>query len=844
MTAPTIFPVATTSHAPMLTRVAGIHLATMAAGDAPYRAVVLGPAGAGKSRLMRQLRHTLAHAGREFVVVGARDRIEALPADSVALIDDAHLLSSDRLAQIAARIADPEAMIVLAARPWPQDAALTAIVDALEHTQPAILLGHLSRADVGRVLAETGPLPACVDAILHLTGGISWLVGECLAIHDASGCADDHAHTGLLDGLQDVIAHRLATVDPAVRDLVHDRCLALDDVTQGPSPEEEELLVAGHVEGLLLRNGRPVPAVRHAVRAAVPAERLVALYLARSSEPAEATALREMLGGLRDPRVAVALLNEGDALAVRDSRRAEDLYRLAAEAGADAAAVAIRIAELSWARGEVDAAGNLLDGAHMEHDHPDRDRAADTAAAIWAARGLMTMSDTVYRSVVPDSPHTRARAAMAALAVADPERLIEAAPPAAQTMPSTLGVAMELLTRGLRDSVDGPAQSALTDLVRASEMYSASAAAGPSPELPAVIAAIAAINLGELDVASSVLDTALQDRHGWAHDRLLLWRTWVALQQEHAHDVESAVQSIAPVSRSLSPRDRLLFDAISLAIARRYHDATAVIGAWRGARESLLRARFDVFSHLPLGEFVLTAARVGQSDRMRPHFDGALAQIARLGSPPLWSAHPHWTGIQQAILLGRPGDLAPHARALVDAAPHNPLAAMMAQAGRVWTSVLAGTVNADVVEKAALGLATVGLAWDGARLAGHGAGRTQDRRTISRLLACARRLHPREELRPATLEEDTVSAPAKPRSYDDLSPREREVAALVIEGKTYAEIGTAIFISPRTAEHHIARIRRRLGATTRSDLISKLRAVIDDETAEGAAAAASDRESA
>ena len=56
-----------------------------------------------------------------------------------------------------------------------------------------------------------------------------------------------------------------------------------------------------------------------------------------------------------------------------------------------------------------------------------------------------------------------------------------------------------------------------------------------------------------------------------------------------------------------------------------------------------------------------------------------------------------------------------------------------------------------------------------------------------------------------------------------LSERELEVARLVLQGKTYAEIGETIFISPRTAEHHIAHIRRRLGATSRSDLIAKLR---------------------
>ncbi|CAL4858700.1 hypothetical protein MMM2322_00337 [Microbacterium sp. MM2322] len=64
-----------------------------------------------------------------------------------------------------------------------------------------------------------------------------------------------------------------------------------------------------------------------------------------------------------------------------------------------------------------------------------------------------------------------------------------------------------------------------------------------------------------------------------------------------------------------------------------------------------------------------------------------------------------------------------------------------------------------------------------------------------------------------------------------LSARKREVAGLVLSGMTYAEIGEAIFISPRTAEHHIARIRRRLGATSRTDLIAKLQAIVGpDET--------------
>ena len=153
----------------------------------------------------------------------------------------------------------------------------------------------------------------------------------------------------------------------------------------------------------------------------------------------------------------------------------------------------------------------------------------------------------------------------------------------------------------------------------------------------------------------------------------------------------------------------------------------------------------------------------------------------------------------------------------------------MAQAGRVWTSVLAGSVDADAVEAAAHGLASVGLAWDGARLAGHGAGRTdgpQGRRAAARLRAGAAPSgrDPQDD----RSRRRTMQRPADRRRLrrSVLSERELEVARLVLQGKTYAEIGEAIFISPRTAEHHIAHIRRRLGATSRSDLIAKLRLLV------------------
>jgi DNA-binding CsgD family transcriptional regulator len=40
---------------------------------------------------------------------------------------------------------------------------------------------------------------------------------------------------------------------------------------------------------------------------------------------------------------------------------------------------------------------------------------------------------------------------------------------------------------------------------------------------------------------------------------------------------------------------------------------------------------------------------------------------------------------------------------------------------------------------------------------------------------------------------------------------------------TYKQIGDQLFISAKTVEHHVARIRQRLGCTSRSDLLARLR---------------------
>lgn len=56
----------------------------------------------------------------------------------------------------------------------------------------------------------------------------------------------------------------------------------------------------------------------------------------------------------------------------------------------------------------------------------------------------------------------------------------------------------------------------------------------------------------------------------------------------------------------------------------------------------------------------------------------------------------------------------------------------------------------------------------------------------------------------------------------ELSAREREVAALLVEGKTSKLIAKQLALSPRTVEMHRARLMKKFSASTSSELVNRL----------------------
>lgn len=83
---------------------------------------------------------------------------------------------------------------------------------------------------------------------------------------------------------------------------------------------------------------------------------------------------------------------------------------------------------------------------------------------------------------------------------------------------------------------------------------------------------------------------------------------------------------------------------------------------------------------------------------------------------------------------------------------------------------------------------------------------------------CFRRLGTREaDDAAAVLRSVGARAPGAVRGDGLLTPRERDVLALVARGLSNGDIARTLVISPKTAEHHVSRILAKLGAKTRAE---------------------------
>ncbi len=287
---------------------------------------------------------------------------------------------------------------------------------------------------------------------------------------------------------------------------------------------------------------------------------------------------------------------------------------------------------------------------------------------------------------------------------------------------------------------------------------------------------------------------------------------------EAAATLESAGQP--PVDDT---RDLCVVHAIRVGTARRASDTGALADAWAHARTAAAGMSVDLFHLLPLGELLVGAAQLQDEHWLAPQLQEAEELLDRLGQPALWSTAFHWYGVLAAIVSDRPDALIPHADAISEAARVSRHAQTLAAAGHTWVRVLARDIDPSAVSRAVEGLSGVGLRWDASRLAAQAALHSQDRRVSLDLLNLARAAHGGHRA------ESTTSAAGHSQT-SQLTDREWEIARLVVQGIGYREIGERLFISPRTVEHHVASVRRRLGSTNRAEMLDTLRRLLVGST--------------
>ena len=66
-----------------------------------------------------------------------------------------------------------------------------------------------------------------------------------------------------------------------------------------------------------------------------------------------------------------------------------------------------------------------------------------------------------------------------------------------------------------------------------------------------------------------------------------------------------------------------------------------------------------------------------------------------------------------------------------------------------------------------------------------------------------------------SLRADPAESPAVPSELASLSPRERDILALIGEGLTNREIGKKLYLSEKTVKNHISRLLAKLGVQRR-----------------------------
>ena len=779
--------------------------------------MVVGVDGAGRTHRLDAIAAAadlpvVRLAASEISPVILRQRLEKAASEQVlVLVDDAHRFDPESLLALAAAARSGLPM-VLARRPTIDRPELAALDEVVAATGRVEVLAALDLAQVqALVSAITGRpgSPETAAAVLTASGGRPAIaVAVISTLDDDARPTRDDPPPMLRARMQRLLAVLAPPLANSARVLalqleIPDDALAL---ACGLDPAGLEAALQGlHDCGLLVPGTeRLIPAVAETLLAELTGghrRRLhdaVAQALVATGAPATAAATQLRIARARGAAAAAAYLAAGEDLRFSDPTAALGWYDDAQDAGVAEAAVAAGRAEVGALLGMPEA----LDTVGLTE--PDAHRLALVAGAVAAYQGRSDRAGANLLSVGSPGPVLAVPALVASGRLEAAEEAAKGHAPAG----------LKLLAEAALAAPDPAA--ALPLAIEAAETLERTGTATVLLDTPHAIGAVFAVISGDVATAAHLLERALNGGVGGpvTADRHRLLLAWARMRVGRLDAAREQVRRLA--GAELGGRDRVLFAAVSAGLARRSGDIATLRESWPGVERVLARRGLDLFQLEAAEELAVTAARLRRSPRMAPTLASLAAIVHGLGSPPTWVISLGWLHLQVAVAADDPDAARRAADQIIAAAPAGAAGERQAAqqaAAPAWADALAGSVDPDVVVAACDGLAAAELPWEASRLAGDAAIRVSGAAATRRLLERARDL----------------AAPAvraiDPAQQAGLSEREIEVARQVLAGRTHREIGAQLFIAPKTVEHHVARIRTKLGATTRADFFSTLQSL-------------------
>ena len=718
--------------------------------------------------------------------------------------------------------------VVLVQREVPIERALGLAHQAARRRGTVSVLGP---ASVDQVVRAHRVSAAEAERAVAVTGGRLDLLAAFFDDGDLD--LDVRARLGLVDDAARRVAELLAFgAEPSDLPDLFDASGGSVDAPGVPTVGDElgdtvdRALGALLVEGVL-SGGQMVDGVSAAVRRLTPPTRrsVVIDRLSRASHLTLDLASRLLALADRSPAAAAAYARAAELVADADPATAAELVAAAAAAGADRRTVAIPAAVAALASG-------------------------DARAALAALAGIDHDSGSVAGGVEVDADVAECAALMAAawIAVGDPEAAVpsllrshhpllacwtsaglgnESTIDALTVVAPTAATADSALADAVASWLDGRADDCLDAIDTAVRRAGVDGVAERRPISIDAAAAIMHERYGDLDEANRLVVSALGERAGGSIHRrsLLAMAAWVAARRGHLDDAAHAI--VHDVPATLSPSDAVWLAGARCAVAIRRADADGLDEAAAAAAAALAACPGHLHHVAPLTDIAGAIARSGLT--VRDPLAAPMRAATRLGRPAVL-VDLAWARLSAAMSSDDGGRIAVCARGFVDVvetpalADRPDLTPRLAAARCLATNDSgdagdAGDVDAAVVERVATELAAAGWLHEAARLCGVIAMTSRRENDGRRLLKRSRALRgERTQLRRTQTADRTVVR---------LSDQEERVAQMVLDGHTHRSIGSALFISAKTVEHHVAHIRTKLGATNRAEMLAAIRTYLD-----------------